>query len=277
MKGFIVSIILLLIAGGIIFFLGWTQLYVKPGDLVVIHTKTGGWQREIIRSGEFVWQWEAVFPTVQQRYHFSDLHMTANIVFSETLPSGETYRNYIPSSPDFTYAVEGEIEYHIVPEKLPELAENEGLRPDTHEEYLESLGPDIQLLMNQHIPDIINRIQAENDDTSVITVFQSELDRIIREGIPQHIEILSLNLTRLTLPDLELYRTAKKEYYAVLEVESSIRTQSKVESLKEIADLLNSYPGLLEYLKAATETGNDVLDVSSLIRNALTEPLEKNQ
>ena len=69
MKNFICFLILL-IFGGFVFFLGWTQIKVKPGSIGIVQSKTGGINSKIIIPGKFSWHKEFLIPTNAQIQRF---------------------------------------------------------------------------------------------------------------------------------------------------------------------------------------------------------------
>lgn len=65
MKNFICFLILL-IFGAFVFFIGWTQIKVKPGNIGIVQSKTGGISSKIIIPGKFSWHKEFLIPTNAQ-------------------------------------------------------------------------------------------------------------------------------------------------------------------------------------------------------------------
>ncbi|MBR5402225.1 MAG: hypothetical protein IK102_10495 [Treponema sp.] len=65
MKNFI-SFLILLIFGAFVFFIGWTQIKVKPGKIGIVQSKTGGIDKKLIESGKFSWHKEFLLPTNAQ-------------------------------------------------------------------------------------------------------------------------------------------------------------------------------------------------------------------
>ena len=57
------NIVVLLIAGAAVFFVGWMQLAVKPGTCGIMTSKTGGLYEVPIETGLFQWKWERLLPT----------------------------------------------------------------------------------------------------------------------------------------------------------------------------------------------------------------------
>ena len=65
MKNFICFLILL-IFGAFVFFVGWTQIRVKPGSIGIVQSKTSGISSKIIIPGKFSWHKEFLIPTNAQ-------------------------------------------------------------------------------------------------------------------------------------------------------------------------------------------------------------------
>ena len=62
MKNFICFLILL-IFGAFVFFVGWTQIKVKPGTIGIVQSKTSGISSKIVIPGKFSWHKEFLIPT----------------------------------------------------------------------------------------------------------------------------------------------------------------------------------------------------------------------
>lgn len=69
MKNFICFLILL-VFGGFVFFLGWTQIKVKPGSIGIVQSKTGGVSKNLVIPGKFSWHKEFLIPTNAQIQKF---------------------------------------------------------------------------------------------------------------------------------------------------------------------------------------------------------------
>lgn len=69
MKNFICFLIIL-IFGAFVFFVGWTQIKVKPGNIGVVQSKTGGVSKNLVIPGKFSWHKEFLIPTNAQIQKF---------------------------------------------------------------------------------------------------------------------------------------------------------------------------------------------------------------
>ncbi len=69
MKNFICFLILLIFAA-FVFFIGWTQIKVKPGNIGIVQSKTGGISNKIIIPGQFSWHKEFLIPKNAELQNF---------------------------------------------------------------------------------------------------------------------------------------------------------------------------------------------------------------
>lgn len=69
MKNFICFLIIL-IFGVFVFFVGWTQIKVKPCNIGIVQSKTNGINPKIIMPGQFSWHKEFLIPTNAQIQKF---------------------------------------------------------------------------------------------------------------------------------------------------------------------------------------------------------------
>ena len=102
MKKFLVTLLILLILAGTVFFLGWSQMSVPVGYYGVINSKTHGVNPELVRSGEFRWIWYKLIPTNVNIavFRLDPVNFTMN--FSSSLPSGDTYASFAGIEADFS-------------------------------------------------------------------------------------------------------------------------------------------------------------------------------
>ena len=117
----VVSVVLVLLAVAV-FFVGWVQILIPAGTYAVIHTKTGGYEQEVVTSGEFMWRVERLLPTNMKLYRFKPEVMEVDVpVVSGVLPSGELYASFMENSPDFSYEIDLKVFISVIPESLPRL------------------------------------------------------------------------------------------------------------------------------------------------------------
>jgi hypothetical protein len=126
MKGFAITLVILIILAAVGFFLGWVQFQVDDGEYAVLFTKTAGWEPEVIYPGTFVWRWQGMFPTMLRRYDFSRTVRDFDIRIEDSLPGSDLYADYVADDPDFSWNVRVYGRFAIRPDALPALASDQG-------------------------------------------------------------------------------------------------------------------------------------------------------
>ena len=249
-----------MILAGIGFFFGWVQFSVPPGQFGVISSKTHGIDPKIVRSGEFRWVWYKLIPTNVHIAAFDLDRFKYPINYNNTLPSGDTYSNFIGlTSVDFSWNLRGELAFGINPEMLVSIVEKYNLKnQEDFDNYLQDNAKDIELLILRTLSsastDIsrIENILSGNPDT--------EMEREIRNRYSE-IRDFSLTIHTAKFPDFILYRQIRDLYNDYLSsqrdfistsfgrrAENHIETQLRFEELERYGDLLTRYPILLEYM-----------------------------
>lgn len=125
MKNFICFIILL-IFGAFIFFVGWTQIKVKPGKIGIVQSKTGGINSKPVIPGKFSWHKEFLIPTNAQinKFEYKPYNGTKTV-------SGKRSINY-----DYSFTFQISLSYE--PELIIDLlAENKISNQQDFEQYLD--------------------------------------------------------------------------------------------------------------------------------------------
>lgn len=126
MKNFICFLILLFF-GGFVFFLGWTQIKVKPGNIGVVQSKTGGVSKNLVIPGKFSWHKEFLIPTNAQIQKFEYKPYNG----SKTI-SGKRYTG------DYTFTFQISLSYQA--ELIADLLnDNKISNQDDFEKYLDGV------------------------------------------------------------------------------------------------------------------------------------------
>ena len=258
MKKFSVFLLLLIILGGTVFFLGWGQLTVPPGSYGVMRTKTHGLESRTIQDGEFSWFWYKAIPTNATVSVFTLGSANRSIRSSGSLPSGQVYASLAGLQADFSWEIRGEISFSLNPDILPEISarehitDNAGLRRAE-----ENLAIRIENLVLERL-----RVYAENEELESL-IFASAIPDIKREierAFPE-IENFCCVIQVVRFPDYVLYRSLKglyQDYLArqnvilsqdvIMEAERRINTRMRMDELTQYGELLTRFPILLEYL-----------------------------
>jgi hypothetical protein len=261
MKKFLFFLLILIIAGGAVFFLGWGQLTVPPGSYGVMRTKTHGLEEQILRDGEFRWFWYKAIPTNAEVSVFTVNPVKRVIKSSGSLPSGQVYAALAGLEVDFSWEISGELSFNLKPDSLPELSvresisDNEGLRKAE-----ENLATRIENLVLQYLRNYADNADSDKIESIMLVSSLPELDNEILRAFPE-IENLSCTVQVVRYPDFILYQSVKtlyREYIgrqsAVIsqdtgrEAERRINSRIRRDELTQYGELLTKYPILLQYL-----------------------------
>ncbi len=278
MKKFIISLIILLIFGAAVFFIGWIQIYIPVDSVAVLVSKTSGVKNEIIQAGEFTWSWERLLPTNTEIRTFSlnPKKYTENI--TGTLPSAEFYKQMIEGEPDFNFNFSVDITMNIKKEKLPELVKNAGIQ---NQEDLESyLSVQSDTIAQSVITHVLENSVKDNDYVMQVSLSDTELITGINASKNySNLEIISIKINNTTLPDIALYKQAKESYTAyqnaiqthineaaILQGKQASKDYLEIERLTRLGKVLAEYPEIVDFM-SVTKGNTDFnipLDLSSL-------------
>ncbi|AEE16795.1 hypothetical protein [Treponema brennaborense] len=267
MKKAIVSLVILLLAAGTVFYFGWIQFSVPVGSCGVMISKTGGVHSEPIRAGTFTWRWERLLPTNTQLRTFSLAPLSVTETVSGTLPSADVYRIQLAEKPDFSYSITFRTTARIKPETVVSLVERNDIREQAElDEYVRT-----QInRFNAAAAELILGKTQEDPHTFVVQAISS--DELIAgtnaaTAFPD-VEITSVSVQDVKVPDAGLYllaKTAFTEYQRQVNEKLAAQIDKKVsvifednrqfENLVTMGKILTEYPVLVTYLAA---NGNDI-------------------
>ncbi|MFO7731635.1 MAG: hypothetical protein R6V86_12840 [Spirochaetia bacterium] len=253
-------VILLVLVGGAAFYFGWIQFQLEEHSYGVVFSKTSGYEEEVLRPGEFNWRWEALIPTNMTLHEIEVSSRSVALEKSGSLPSGSVYAQAVEVSTDFEYSLVLSLTYSLQPEQLPQLVQEEALTADTLDDYHREAEQRLNSLISGYIE---NRISS-NQDVSIEDFKTSAFETVLLEELREefsHFKIHSIALTRLEIPDIELYQAARSYYFDILETRRETETatlqqerewivsqESKLEVLKKYGELFTEYPGLIQYM-----------------------------
>jgi len=86
MRKLFVSLIILIIVGGVGFYFGWIQIQLPANTFGVIFTKTNGYEASVVRPGTFEWRWQRLLPTNLTLYTYTLAPQSTNVTVAGTLP-----------------------------------------------------------------------------------------------------------------------------------------------------------------------------------------------
>lgn len=267
-----VSIVFLIALAAAVFFLGWTQFAVKPGNIGIVRSKTSGVHARVIRNGEFHWLWERLLPTNATLTEFTLKRVTKTISTSGELPSTAPYTAILGDEVDFSYRIDGEVSFTPRADSLPKLSETVPIADQA----------DLDSWMEKEASTVadftVRRVLQYAEDSS-------ELERIAAVGATPrlvadierafpHLENVSCTFTSVRLPDFELYETAKTLYRDYTEKKRSalaqaaeaaaseaVKSRLRYEELERYGELLSKYPILLKYLAIEAGVGERTFEI----------------
>ena len=256
MKKALVSLIILILFGAAVFYLGWVQFDVPIGNYGLMLSKTSGVYPELIHSGKFLWRWERLLPTNTQLRLFSLDPVVQTDTFSSSLPSAQLYATKLEGNPDFTYTITVESTGKIQPQDLISLVEQHNLQD---QEALEKLIRDEIHQFNVAVTAYLLE-ETQNDTTGlrIQTVTTQELVEAtaFTERAPW-LEIVSTDIRNVKMPDASLYLTAKNAYLnSIIEGTGSqeITENNNFTALVNLGEILTKYPALVEFMVAGDVT-----------------------
>lgn len=276
MRKFVISLVILILAGGTAFYFGWVQMQLPPNTYAVVFTKTGGWDDAVLEPGEFNWRWERLLPTNFTLHVFSAAPHSTDLRSSGRLPSAEAYSAYLEDAPDFRYEIEASVSYRVRAEELPRLAREEDLHPAGLEEYYARYDARIADRARAVLTRLYAQAAGAEAGTIALSSLEDEITDRLAEDFPD-LEIVSAVPVAVTVPDFGLYEAARSLYFETIDArraaiseqtfaaeERRITEESRIETLRRYGEILTEYPVLLDYFSLSAERGVDPLDLSTL-------------
>lgn len=273
MGKFIATVVILIIAAGVVFFFGWVQYELPPNSYGVIFTKSHGWEPTVIRPGTFVWRWQRLLPTNLTLYAFPANPASKRISVTGTLPSAESYAQQLTPEPDFSYRIELALTLRIRPDKLVELAREQSLLPADMDEWYEGIADAVEAAAPRLVMNAVSDAVDEGSALPTATL-EDQLRPALADRFPA-VDFDSLTVRELRVPDMDLYAAAKENYLASVsaqgaaaaaaaaaESERTAQMESRLQLLRNYGDVLDSYPVLLDYFRLQAETGIDPLGLA---------------
>ena len=207
---FFVCFIILVLFSGALFFIGWTQFRVKADTAGVLVSKTGGVNENVIEGGEFSWHWEFLLPTNAQLRLFSTKPVLVEKRISGELPSGSVYAGLYKNSPDFSYNFDFLISAAVSKDSLPSLVKDGSLTDqDSLEKYINYAADDF-------IRSAVQKLISLPGQSSVFLPETIDYDSLFKDIAVSSkypgIEIRSVSVRNVRIPDCELYQKARDVY-----------------------------------------------------------------
>ena len=283
MKAFLIILVILVILAGVVFYFGWLQIHLPSEHYAVVFTKTGGYDEEVIRPGEFSWRWQRLIPTNMTLYIF-DLHpRSQEISFQGSLPSAELYSSILPENPDFSYRGEIDAIFTIAPESLPALVAEEKLLPDQLDDFFKAKA---QMLSDS----VLESLQETNTDPADSQALNRRVERELASAAPD-LQISNLKVRVKHIPDYDLYELARASYRELVQTrdrsrgeavarlaEEQVRAENaraqeraKLDALREYGQLLEEHPILLKAMAVQKLSADQVISIPEFDLESILE------
>ncbi|NCN04121.1 MAG: hypothetical protein GW949_00645 [Spirochaetales bacterium] len=280
MKKFLILFIILVLFGSGIFYLGWIQYRLEPGESALVFSKTNGWEDSIIEAGNFEWRWQALLPTNLRIFRFRTSSFPVSYRFQEIIPGSSVFAEDLDSklftlgfTVDLRIALTTEGYKNLIVNQGPEVDEELFLTDQIRDENIETLVlPSIQSIIDIFGIDLLTdltRIDTIVDLSRVAIELQEHL------GNQVNYQILDFAIKDLVIPNSDLYRTLADRYLAIsqaslageAEVENQLAReraieQARVKRMENYGEILERYPTILEYLRIVGETNIDPLEMT---------------
>lgn len=200
MKKFLFIFLFLLVAA-YVFFIGWTQIRIKPDSCGIVRSKLGGIKEKPVLPGDFSWHWDFIIPKNAKMEQFSLLPYSAEKTVSGQSPVNELYT--ILYNDNMNYSFDFSISLAIEPESIVKLAQKNVISSDADlRAYMDHVADyTCQLAVNYYL----SKAQLDSNFKPE-SVKRTELVKAISlyEEYPE-IDVAVLALKDYKIPNYSLY------------------------------------------------------------------------
>lgn len=264
MKKLLANLIILLLLGILVFFIGWLPLRIPVGTHAVLVSKTGGIHPTVLSPGQFFWTPAALLPTNVKLYSFSPAVLEQRLQLSGILPSAAVYQEFLVGKPDFSWDINLRLAASIRPEQLPQIVALHGASDDSMltaflEEELSRAAEDARGVL----------VAAASDASRMLELFSGALSdqliTLISEKRPA-LDMLEASVISARMPDMQIYTAARDlyaryiaSYQALVEPAlasastAAAEDQVRMNTLRRYGEMLTEFPILVDFL--AIEAG----------------------
>ena len=268
-SSFFAFLIILLIAAGACFYIGYSPLKLKHDTVGVVVSKTSGVIEKPVERGVFQWNWQFLIPTNAKLRTFSLKPFTYKVVKSGIFPSGDVYSKQLKEVPDFSYSLTFNVELSCSGKDCVELVKNSAIATDSE------LQQRLAVLSEEIVEKVFDAFMKQVENGQAIDFEKAESD-VISEYSKKNVKVAMVSVTDRKLPDVELYNTTKKMYVEYLaKVERSLNSYAETQA-KEISDytknlnklekfgkVLKDHPELAEFLKSSKDMNETLKTIYS--------------
>lgn len=279
MKKFLISMFILIIFAGAIFFIGWGQFAVPAGSYGVMVSKTSGISQKTIVPGEFCWFWERLLPTNTSMRIFSIIPVTRTTTISGELPSADIYSPMLEGSPNFSYKFSVQTELMMKSNYLPNFVRRTDAKENEQlQEYLNQQG---DLIAQEVIQYILSKSLDNANNLMLLATDTEELKTGINADSKfKDLEISNITVKTAQMPDTELYNIAKASYAEFqAKVKQSLAELTKnqstitandylqIERFARWGKILQEYPILIDFLAVSRDDASKAIGALDSLNN----------
>lgn len=279
MKKFLISMFILIIFAGAIFFIGWGQFAVPAGSYGVMVSKTSGISQKTIVPGEFCWFWERLLPTNTSMRIFSIIPVTRTTTISGELPSADIYSPMLEGSPNFSYKFSVQTELMMKSNYLPNFVRRTDAKENEQlQEYLNQQG---DLIAQEVIQYILSKSLDNANNLMLLATDTEELKTGINADSKfKDLEISNITVKTAQMPDTELYNIAKASYAEFqVKVKQSLAELTKnqstitandylqIERFARWGKILQEYPILIDFLAVSRDDASKAVGALDSLNN----------
>lgn len=248
-----------------LFLLGWVNLAVPQGKTAVIHTRTNGYLPSPVGDADgFVWRWQRLLPFNMTIYLFDDVFQTKSFNLEGALPQGDLfYRSAPAGTPPFNYQAQGSVSFKASSGALLQFMKDGSLNPDDTEAFYNA---QMVKINNSLAIALAEAAEMERPSLAQNAVTADTVLNKLRGAFPDF-EFDSLTFNTLSLPDFDVYQTAKNAFLsrsiAAAEAQKAVylaaetvaaEQKRRLELLESYGEVLTKYPILVEYF-SVDQTG----------------------
>ena len=211
MRKFLICLTILVIFGLFIFFVGWTSIRVKPMQVGIVTSKTGGVSENPVVNGKFSWHKEFLLPANAILNCYTLEPLNVNKTVSGTLASGEAYTSVLGSVNNFSYEFNYSMNISVSEEDLVDLIKKNKVKTQEDLNNYLSVSGDV---IAQLTTDYLLKKLEENPGFSVESIRRDDLTKALR--IYQECPEVQLSLFAITsskVPDYDLYKKVRNQIF----------------------------------------------------------------
>lgn len=209
MKKFLACLFILAIFSGVVFYTGWTQFRVKPGQVGVVISKTHGIADKPVLNGEFSWHWQFLLPTNASVKTFEIKPVSVTKSVTGSLPSGDAYSSLFNAGTLFDYKLSFNISITVSPEAVVELLKLNKISDETTlTSYMEGAANTLAQLAS----DYILRRASDNPSFKVEALRRDEILKGVKiyKEFPE-LDVMEFSICESKLPDFAMYQRIREQ------------------------------------------------------------------